>query len=106
MEVADSLYPEVPEVLDRFSLDITDEWNEGAGFSADILCGEVQFSAENEGNGQRNRYFAHTEKGKALFREFSECSRTAYPHSSEPEDLAVLWLEIRAVADKREKLAQ
>lgn len=102
--ISQALYPEKPEELDKFEIEITDEWDNGAGFSADITHGMVQFSAENDGKGKRNRYFAHTEKGKELFNEFRERSQRAFPNSAEPEDLAILWLEIRSVIDSHEEV--
>lgn len=97
MNIAEFLYPENPDVLDKFHLDITDQWNDGAGFSADVWLEESQFSVENEGEGEANKYLALDDASIEAFREFQRCAKQAYPTAEEPEDLAVLWLEIKDI---------
>ena len=55
----------------------------------------VEFGFENDGNGGCNMYHAFYPESELLLTTFKERSRTCYPTMPEPEDIAVLWLEIR-----------
>ena len=97
-DMTQALIPNNPEPLKHYSVDIVEEWetSRGVGFSGTIFAPSgVEFGFENMGDGGCNKYLAYDEKARPAFDEFRRVSKEAYPNHPEPEDMAVMWLEVR-----------
>lgn len=92
--------PTDPDALKDYSVEVIDEWvtTNGVGASIDVHHkGEFVFAFEVCPNGGCNTYYAKDDKGKEHLEKFRALSRTLYPNVSEPEDLAVSWIEFRDI---------
>lgn len=89
--------PISPKSLDSYTVDITDEWetSQGCGFTGDLLLnGRHIASFENNGDGGCNRYLP-VSGGREDFRAFCSLTKEQFPNRAEPEDYALIYLELR-----------
>ncbi len=95
-----AVLPDDPSLFDEeWAMEIIEEWlnDDGVAFTAAISHGDTAFIVENRGDGGCNLYAYADEESEALYKLFVELSAKAYPGRLEPEDLAVIWLEIRSL---------
>lgn len=89
--------PVDPEALSHYTVDITDEWetSNGCGFTGDLFVSGRQIASfENLGNGGCNRYLP-VSGGREDLRDFIALTKEQFPHRLEPEDYALIYLELR-----------
>lgn len=99
-QLDDMFVPNDPDALKDYSTEVIDEWvtTSGVGASIDVYYqGEFVFAFEVSSNGGCNSYYANDDKGKEHLEQFRALARTLYPNVSEPEDLAVSWIEFRDI---------
>ena len=99
-QLDDMFVPADPDALKDYSIEVIDEWvtTNGVGASIDVhYKGEFAFAFEVCPNGGCNTYYANDDNGKAQLQKFRDLARFLYPDRSEPEDLAVSWIEFRDI---------
>lgn len=97
-DMIQGLIPTNPDALKEYRMEIVDEWqtSRGVGFSGTVFGPTgAEFDFENLGDGGCNKYICHTEADRACFNNFKVFAKQAYPNAVEPEDMAVMWLEVR-----------
>lgn len=102
----DFFTPSHPEYLEKYTFQITQEWETttGVGFVGVVSTGEEPaFIAENLGNGGCNRYATFDQPSQDLYKQFQEDCKKAYEGTNhfELEDTALIWIEVRDLAESK-----
>lgn len=98
MDIVPPYKPTDPEILAEYSIEITDEWetSAGVGFTGQVTReGERCFGFENLGNGGCNTYLCRSAGEAEAYEIFKVKVKEAYPDAFEPDDTALIYLEVR-----------